>query len=209
MAVVVMGSPLHWITRFTQRLGLVYMCVAVFSSLRERTANGIPLAAIEESWQGTSFMEGFRKQSLLGWVLRYVLAILAVAAAFGLRVAVETWIGSGLPIFITFYPAVMVVALLAGFGPGLVSTALVGFTVAYWVMPPIGQFAIESPVDRVAMLIFAGMGLFICGFADSIGAIGKKRLPTIARQLCVMPGRGWRRLRSRLSKESSKPTQDE
>ena len=67
-----------------------------------------------------------RQQTPLGWTLRYGLAVVAVAAGFGLRLALEAWFGPGLPTYITFYPAVMAVALLAGFGPGLVATALAG-----------------------------------------------------------------------------------
>jgi len=51
------------------------------------------------------------------WTLRYSLAFVAVAAGFGLRVALTAWYGPGLPTYITFYPALMVTALLAGFGP--------------------------------------------------------------------------------------------
>ena len=91
------------------------------------------------------------------WALRYGLAFVAVAAGFGLRVALTAWVGPGLPTYITFYPAVMVAALLAGFGPGLLATALTALSVAYWVLPPEG-FAIASPVERLGVVLFAGMG---------------------------------------------------
>ena len=102
----------------------------------------------------------------LGWVLRYALAVVAVAAAMGLRVAMTAWLGSGLPSYITFYPAVMAVALLAGFGPGLWATVLAALATAYWVLPPSGQFAIVSPVERVGLVIFIGMGLFMSVVAE-------------------------------------------
>ncbi len=97
--------------------------------------------------------------------LRHGLAFVAVAAGFGLRSALTAWIGPGLPTYITFYPAVMVAALLAGFGPGLLATALTGLSVAYWVLPPEG-FAISSTVDRVGLVLFAGMGLFMSTIAE-------------------------------------------
>jgi PAS domain S-box-containing protein len=100
------------------------------------------------------------------WVLRYGLAFVAVAAGFGLRAAVTAWIGPGLPTYITFYPAVMAVALLAGIGPGLLATALTIVVVGYWILPPVGQFAIASPVDRVGLALFAGMGLFMSVVAE-------------------------------------------
>jgi len=62
--------------------------------------------------------------------------------------AAYEWVGSGLPTYLTFYPAIMVVALLAGIGPGLLATALADAAVDYWILPPIGQFTIASPIDR-------------------------------------------------------------
>jgi PAS domain S-box-containing protein len=111
-------------------------------------------------------IEGFLRSRRLGWVLRYGLAVAAVAAATGFWQAVAAWIGPGLPTYITFYPAVMVVALLGGIGPGLAATALAGLVVSYWFVPPIGQFAIASPVDRLALVIFSGMGLFMSVVAE-------------------------------------------
>ena len=111
-------------------------------------------------------LAALRQQTLLGWALRYGLAVVAVAAAMGLRLALTAWVGPGLPTYITFYPAVMVVALLAGFGPGLVATALAGLVAAYWILPPVGQFAIASPVDRLGLVIFTGMGLFMSVVAE-------------------------------------------
>ena len=121
---------------------------------------------MEEAWQENKFLAGFRQQTLWGWALRYGLAVAAVAAAMGLRLALTAWVGPGLPPYITFYPAVMVVALLGGFGPGLLATALAGFVAAYWVLPPVGQFAIASPVDRLGLVIFIGMGLFMSVVAE-------------------------------------------
>ena len=99
------------------------------------------------------------------WALRYGLAFVAVAAGFGLRVALTTWVGPGLPTYITFYPAVMVAALLAGFGPGLLATALTGLAVTYWILPPEG-FAIASPVERLGLVLFTGMGMFMSVVAE-------------------------------------------
>ena len=166
MVIAVKDSPLQWVTRFTQVFGTVYMCVAVLASAREGRAKGIPLAAVEEAWRENEFLASLRQQTPLGWVLRYGLAAGAVAAAMALRLALEAWFGPGLPTYVTFYPAMMVVALLAGFGPGLVATALAGLTAAYWILPPVGQFAIASPVDRLGLVIFAGMGLFMSVVAE-------------------------------------------
>jgi hypothetical protein len=78
-------------------------------------------------------------------VASYGLAVVAVAAGFGLRQALTAWGGSGLPTYITFYPVVMVVALLAGFGPGLLATVLAGLTAAYWILPRSDSSASPRP----------------------------------------------------------------
>jgi PAS domain S-box-containing protein len=96
----------------------------------------------------------------------YFMAVLAVAGALGLRLGVEAWIGSGLPTYITFYPAIMVVVLLAGFGPGLLSIALSAFTAEYWILPPVGQFDIKFPIDRASLVIFCATNLFLCWVAE-------------------------------------------
>ena len=57
-----------------------------------------------------------------GAFLRYGFALAAVAAACLLRLAFDHAAGAGLPTYITFYPAVMLVAFVAGIGPGIVAT---------------------------------------------------------------------------------------
>jgi len=111
-------------------------------------------------------MSGFQQNIVTGWIARYGLAFVCVAVAMGLRLSLEMWVGPGLPTYITFYPAVMVVALLAGFRPGLVATVLVCGLVAIWIVPPIGEFAIASPVDRLGLVIFVTSGWLMCWVAE-------------------------------------------
>ena len=115
---------------------------------------------------GYDFMAVFRQHPPLGWVLRYSLAVMAVTAGIGLRLALEAMFGVGLPIYITFYPAVMVVALVAGFRPGLVTTALVVVVVACWLAPPPGPFSVHAPVERIGLGVFAGIGLLMSTLAE-------------------------------------------
>ena len=97
---------------------------------------------------------------------RYGFAAVAAAAGFGLRQALTAWVGPGLPTFVTFYPAVMVAALLGGVGPGILVTVLTELMVACWILSPVGQFAVASSVDRVSLGLFACMGLFISAVAE-------------------------------------------
>ena len=71
-----------------------------------------------------------------------------MAAGLWLRVLLTEWVGSGLPTYLTFHPAIMVVALMAGIGPELLATALADAAVDYRILLPIGQFTIASPIDR-------------------------------------------------------------
>jgi PAS domain S-box-containing protein len=166
MAIAVRNSPLQWVARLTQTLGTIYMCVAVLTSARASGATAFPLAALEESWWEDEFLARVRQRTPAGWLLRYGLAAGATAAALGFRVLFTRWVGPDVPTYITFYPAVMVVAVLAGFGPGLLATAMADAVVGYWVLPPVGQFAIATPADRLGLVVFTGMGMFMSAIAE-------------------------------------------
>jgi len=165
MLLSVQGGIMGWTNRLTQYFGSAYLFVAAILVTKETGAWIFSLTAVEEAWQKGEFPPNIGRQSLLGWVKRYGLAAVAVAAAMGFRLFLEAWAGSGLPPYITFFPAVMMVALLAGFGPGLVATALSGIIVIAWISST-GIFFIESPADRIGLVIFCGMGLFMCTVAD-------------------------------------------
>jgi len=158
------GSILNWSARLAQLLGGAYMIVAGIASLREAAGRTIALV-VEEEWQENEFLVKLQQRSLLGVMLRYGLALVVVMMSFGSRLAVEAWIGSGLPTYLLFYPAVMTVALLVGAGPGILATAFSGMVVAFWLLPPEG-FGIASHVDRLSLLIFASMGIFMSVVAE-------------------------------------------
>lgn len=94
-------------------------------------------------------------------LVRYGLAIAGVAAAAGSRVGLTAWLGPGLQDFVVSYPMVMAVALLGGFGPGALATVLVGTLSIYWILPPVGEWAIALPMDRVALALFVANGMFM------------------------------------------------
>jgi PAS domain S-box-containing protein len=99
-------------------------------------------------------------------VLRFVFAAAVVALAYLLRVILTAWEGPGLPTYITFYPAIMMAALLGGLWPGLLATTLSALAVAFWILPPSGQFSITAPIERLGLMIFTGMGMFISVIAE-------------------------------------------
>lgn len=165
MIETVHGSILGWVARAAQFLGGACLLVAAIVSLRGPGEKEILPESGKQFWQKDEFLASFRQQTLLGWLLRYGFAIVAVAAGMGLRLALTARIGPGLPTYITFYPAVMVAALLCGFGPGFVATASTILFVAYWILPPEG-LAVSLLVERLGMVLFTCMGLFMSAVAE-------------------------------------------
>jgi PAS domain S-box-containing protein len=98
--------------------------------------------------------------------LRYGASAVSVALGFGLRLALESWAGQGLPTFITFYPTVMVVALLAGFGPGLTATVISMIVTTLWIHLPTGEDYSSILIGRVALTLFFIMGLLMSVTAE-------------------------------------------
>ena len=94
-------------------------------------------------------------------ILRYGGAVLIAAATFGLRLALTIAMGPGLPPFVLFLPAVMIIALLAGLGPGILATAVASFISAFWIFAPVGQLGIASANDALGLILFAIMGVFM------------------------------------------------
>jgi len=89
------------------------------------------------------------------FLVRYGASIcIPVAALLSYQMLVKV-VGGHLPTYITFYPAVIVTAILAGFGPGLLATATAALLAAYWLLPPQGQLAISFSPDAVGLAIFS------------------------------------------------------
>ncbi len=90
--------------------------------------------------------------------LRYGLAVALVAASFLLRLALTACVGPGLPTYITFYPAVMVAALLGGLGPGLLATGLAALAAAHWIVFPSWDLPANNLRDSVGLGLFSVLG---------------------------------------------------
>ena len=103
---------------------------------------------------------------LIQLVLHYTAAVIIVGVGLGMRLAITGWVGPGLPTYVTFYPWIMVVAMLGGLGPGLVAIALTAMVVDYWVLPLFGQFTIASPVERLGLILFIIFSVFISVVAE-------------------------------------------
>jgi PAS domain S-box-containing protein len=114
--------------------------------------------------------KALRSPSVLpAWLRRlgyYGLALALVALGVIVRVALTRLVGHGLPTYITFYPLVMLAALLGGWGPGLLAILATAAVADYWLLLPAGLFKIESPVDLVGLAFFCVMGMFVSVVAE-------------------------------------------
>ena len=99
--------------------------------------------------------------------IRYAFAVAMVALATGARWLLERYVGP-MPIFLTWYPAVLLVATIAGGGPGILATLLSALAADYWFIAPFGQFSILGTNDAVAMGIFFGTGIFVSVLAERL-----------------------------------------
>ncbi len=106
------------------------------------------------------------RSDLSSRIARYTLAVALVAAAMLVRAAIEYLVGRGLPTYITFYPAVMAVAVLAGFGPGLLATVTTVLVVDLLVLEPGTLLTFGPPVEAIGVAFFFGMGVFMSVVAE-------------------------------------------
>ncbi len=98
--------------------------------------------------------------------MRYGGAIAMVALGLALRLLMVHLLRQSIPAYITFYPAVMAAAIMAGLWPGVMATLLSALVVDFVVLSPTGHFAILSPVDVTTTAFFVGMGLLMSWAAE-------------------------------------------
>lgn len=92
------------------------------------------------------------------WHFRYALAVFAIAMVWVSRESLLPEAGDRSP-FLAFSLAVMIVALAAGFGPGLLATILSATIAAVLYLPPRLTLAVNEPFDTVRLSLFAVEGL--------------------------------------------------
>lgn len=105
---------------------------------------------------------GYRLQS---WPRRYGLALICVTAAGLVRYGLDVTHGFTQP-FILFYPTIVLIALLGGWGPGLFATSLSAVIAFFFFMEPPNTLAARSPRDLVALLLFGLVGIAISGMGN-------------------------------------------
>ena len=86
--------------------------------------------------------------------------------SFWLYLALTALFGPGLPTYILFYPAIIIVAMLAGLGPGLLATIISVMVAGIWIIPPVGQFTIKTPIEEIGVVLFTSFGILISSVAE-------------------------------------------
>ena len=103
----------------------------------------------------------------------YGFALVAVSAATLLRYGVDVEFGFTQP-FIFFYPAIMLIALLGGFGPGLAATLLSATMADFFLMEPLHSFGGKKPRDMVGLLLFTVIGIALSALGDLFQRRGQR-----------------------------------
>jgi PAS domain S-box-containing protein len=93
---------------------------------------------------------------------RYAAALAAAGVACWLRLLLGEFFGPTLP-YITFYPAVMIAAMLWGLGPGLAATGAAALLSVWLIFPP-GPL---SAPHGVSLALFVGLGVLVSAVAES------------------------------------------
>ena len=105
------------------------------------------------------------KNSLNRPFVRYGASTVVILLAFLIHQLLQRMTGEPVPPYITFFPAVMLVAMLGGFWPGVFATLLSSYVVASWMLTHGNRLDI-APVDRVSLGIFICAGFVMSVFAD-------------------------------------------
>ncbi len=101
------------------------------------------------------------------WPARYGFGVPVVGVALVLSYVLRTYVGvTGN--FLMFYPAVMLVTIVAGLGPGVFSTLLSAFCAAYFFMEPRHHFQVSSLADVIGLALFVIIGSCMSLLVESV-----------------------------------------
>ncbi len=95
----------------------------------------------------------------------YAFALAGVLVASAIRYQLDVSLGFTQP-FVLFYPVIILIALVGGFGPALFATIFSAGVAAYFFMEPLNSFLVEKPRDLVGLLLFVAMGTTISAIGD-------------------------------------------
>lgn len=100
-------------------------------------------------------------------LLDYGSVVAVVAAATGLRMLLDPFVGDRLP-FITYFPAVAFSAWYRGLRPALFTVILSAAAASFFVIEPRHTFAVAPAALRIGLVLFVILGLCITLFFESL-----------------------------------------
>lgn len=95
----------------------------------------------------------------------YVVAVLAVGAAVLVRFSLSSYLHTGVP-FLFYFPAIMLAALLGGWGPGILALVLSGITSTLF-LDPLNSFQVHNRADQISLGTFMLVGGLMVALAES------------------------------------------
>ncbi len=101
------------------------------------------------------------------WLARYGFAVAGVAVATLLEFCLKFGLGSFHQAFILYYPTIVLVAMWAGFGPGILATSLAATAGGYFFLEPTNSFVVRNPEDLVGPVLFAVIGVCLTGLTSN------------------------------------------
>jgi PAS domain S-box-containing protein len=104
--------------------------------------------------------------------LRYGFGVATIVVAALVQKAVWPFIPPSPQLL--FYPSVLIVARVAGFGPALFSVALSVPILARWFLPPYAVFAVDRPDDILDLVIFVVMAILLSALIDRLQRAERK-----------------------------------
>jgi len=99
--------------------------------------------------------------------LRYGAALAVSGLALIVRLAMDPVWGQA-KAYLTVFPAVLVATWFGGRGPGYLATILCVLGVDYFWAAPAMSFSHKSAADVLALLVFLGLGAFVCHLHASV-----------------------------------------
>src|SRR5262249_22257738 len=94
-------------------------------------------------------------------LVRYAVAVCAVAGGLLLRVALSPLLAATVP-WVTVFPAVMLASWFGGLGPGVLAMLLSLLAAFLHIMPD------PTPVDAAGAVLFTGVSLFIASLTEAL-----------------------------------------
>ena len=105
--------------------------------------------------------------------MRWVVALVAVAVAVGLRYALDPWLGARVP-YITLYGALIVAAWFGGIGPAILAAFAGYLCLDFLFVEPRGVFALSAATRPVEVTLFFVSAALIAGLGGAMHAARRR-----------------------------------